>query len=332
MFKTIVFFSLLSFILTIDSVFGSIFCKDSVIDAIAYRPDNGMWFIVSEGHFWWISDKQFPPPDSEAKPLPKPFKKPTAAVFIDSSGGCLSSRAGGVKPEESQIWITEMIGNEIKFIAYDTNDFKWRPSIKEGDPSDGIGVASEDCIGRARFERETPIDAMFAIRLDVYVIQGDKYSMVDCSFLCTKPEGFGDPEPKFDISDWDTSIKSGKIDAITYDSKQLLLFQGKNVYDITIDRTLNGPKGQLKGKKGNPRVIVSELLKVNDSVECTPLTTSTPTNVNQSESQNSRLDSTPESPIESKKGHPEKGISTWLIVVVMIVVLVCICCCCFGLF
>ena len=75
-------------LLSVNPVLSSIFCKDSTIDSIAFANDLRMYFIASGGHYWWIKEDRFPPKDSDAKKLPAPLTKTTAATYIDGDTGC----------------------------------------------------------------------------------------------------------------------------------------------------------------------------------------------------------------------------------------------------
>ena len=64
------------------------FCDNMTIDAITYAMDSKMYLIVSDGHYWWIKGIDFPPKEEKKAKLAAPFKRPTAAVHLDTMSPC----------------------------------------------------------------------------------------------------------------------------------------------------------------------------------------------------------------------------------------------------
>ena len=328
--KAIFWLSLLSCVLNFDPVLSAIFCKDSVIDAITYVEERKMWFIVSEGHYWWIAKTQFPPSDEEAKPLPSPFKKPTSAVYIDTLSGCPNLRSNrGVRQKEKEIWITEIIGREIKLMGYDLQIFEWTP--------EPVTIEADHCIGRAKIDFTVDIDAMFARNyLQIYVIQSNKYVMTDCSELCINPEEYGSSRDKHDIKDWESTEK---IDAMTVEGRELLLIQGQVYYNLRIQSENNG---RIEARKtGAAKNVSTDFFRVNGSEECASVTTIPPpedTAETELTIDTEKPVLTPE-PVPANTNPPaqsvpekDKGFPVWLMILIIVFLILLLLAVCVGLF
>ena len=316
--KGLFLLSVLSYVFNFEPVLSAIFCKDSVIDGIAYVEDIKMWFIVSEGHYWWIEKKQFPPSDAKAKPLPSPFKKPTSAVYIDTVKGCVSVRANrGVRPQEKEIWITEIIGREIKLMGFDVRYSKWTP--------EPVTIEADHCIERAKIDFTVDIDAMFARNyLQIYVIQSNKYVMTDCSELCINPEEYGSSRDKHDIKDWESTEK---IDAMTVVGRELLLIQGQVYYNLRINSENNG---RIEARKtGAAKNVSTDFFRVNGSEECASVTTIPPPE--DTEQTELTVETDTEKPVEESTKLPvlpgrsetdNKGEGSWLMILVIFIAVI----------
>ena len=246
--------------MSIESVSSGILCKDSQIDAIAYAKDLRMYFISIGGYYWWVKDNKFPIKESDAKKLPSPFTKATAAVYIDGDAGCAVQTRSGMKSGEKEIWITDIIDGQVKMMAYDTKLGKWSSKGP-------INYDQDKCIAKAQidFTSGKPIDAMFTRNyLEVYLVQGTKYAMVDCKFLCSNPDGseFGTDSSPFSTSDFGTQDPINGM--FTMDNKKLLMFHEKQYYVMTIDERLS-ENGKVKANKaGSGKDINTDFLKLQE--------------------------------------------------------------------
>ena len=320
----------------------SFFCKDSTIDAIAYANDQKMYFIASGGHYWWIKETGFPPKDSAAKQFENGFKSPTAAVYIDGDTGCrIQSRVPGIRAREKEVWVMEIIDGKQKIMSYDTKYGKW------GTP---IGYDEDHCISKARVDFNKPIDAMFTRNnLEVFLVQGDRYAMVDCKFICTDPENkFGADKPDSKTQDFGTKDPIYGMLVIAENRKEKLVMFQKKVYyamDIQKRQSINGKV--IATKYGAGKSILTDFLRVTSDTECTGPSTPPPLDTEPTEVPdvtNSEIsipetssEAAPEPPPDPELEPPGpadddtptttqkptgEGSSLWIIIVIIVIVLI----------
>ena len=341
MFSNLVVLGLGLSVLSIDEVLSSFICKDSTLDSIAYANDAKMYFIASGGHYWWIKDTGFPPKDSVGKPIPEPFKKTTAALYIDGDNGCkekINTRVKGMKAKEKEVWVTEIVGGKQKLMALDTKYGKW---------GDAIDYDEDHCISKARIDFNKPIDAMFSRNyLEIYLVQGDTYAMVDCTFICTDPENkFGDDKPESKTQDFGTKDPIfGMLVIGVNENEKLLMFQ-KKVYYVMEIKTKQSTNGKvIANKVGTGKDILIDFLRLKKETECTGLETPPPLVEETSKSD----DTEPEAPdksgeAEAAEGETSSGSPTptsegtgsglWIIITIIVVVLIVVAvalCLCFA--
>ena len=253
-------------LISIDPVLSSIFCKDSTIDSIAFSNDLRMYFIASTGHYWWIKEDRFPPKDSDAKKLPAPLTKTTAATYIDGDSGCKANPQArdkaGLKAHEKEVWVTEVIDEKVILMAFDVKLGVWSTKAP-------VKYDEDRCISKARidFSGGKPIDAMFTTKnLEVYLVQGDKYAMVDCNFICTDPTGkFGEDKP--DNPTTDLQSKEPIFGMFTMDDQKLVMFEKKIYYVLSIMKAENGKIST--SKAGTGKDILKDFLRLSKTEDCT---------------------------------------------------------------
>ena len=333
MFRQSIGLSLVLCLLPFNPVMSSFFCKDSTIDSIAYANDQHMYFIASGGHYWWIKETGFPPKDSEAKPVVSPFTKTTAAVYIDGDNGCqVKSRVAGMRAKEKEVWVTEIIDGKQKLMALDTKYGSW------GQP---IDYDEDHCISKARIDFDKPIDAMFTRNyLEVFLVQGDRYAMVDCRFLCTDPVNrFGDDKPDSNIQDFGTKDPIyGMLVISENKNEKLLMFQKKVYYvmEIRVKQSINGKV--IANKVGAGKNVLTDFLRVKTDTECTGPETPPPlvedsTNADNNEEPPPPEAEQPNQPEEeggnedtdsqsSTSAPSEGGSGLWIIIAIIVVVLI----------
>ena len=313
-------------LMSIESVSSAILCNDSKIDAIAYTQDNGMYFISIGRYYWWVKNNKFPIKESDALELPSPFTKATAAVYIDADAGCAVQTRSGMKAKEKEIWITDYIDGEVKMMAYDTKYGKWTKGP--------ISYEQENCIAKAQidFTSGKPIDAMFTRNyLEVYLVQGTKYAMVDCKFLCSDPDSgqFGMDSKASSTSDFGTQDPINAMFRLENKAdSSLLMFQEKKYYEVTV-KSKNGKL--VFNKRGPGKDIIKDFLKLKDlpdecGGEATP---PLPSPSEEPEPENSESPDVPEAepsagvePQNSNVPPEDSDMMLWIIVAIVAIALI----------
>ena len=204
-------------------------CEDSQVSAVASKYDTRMIFLVIDDFYWYLKSDVVPT-DKNATALPDFFNKVTAAFYIDTNKPCGFKKVrvrAGIKQTEMDVWLFGPVNKgDIPMIPYDTRTSRL-------DKSRLTSLHKDHCFQKAKINWSRPIDAAFATdNFIIYLIQGNNYSSVNCSFICKDPDKhFGTangPWPASDLGitkDINAVFPISKNRLVTFDAKEYKKFE-----------------------------------------------------------------------------------------------------------
>ena len=176
---------------------GPDLCENkAIVDSIV--SVKNMWFFTSGGHYWWIKQKDFPP-RSPGKPLPSGFKKGEAAFYWNSLDACASVQSSGPKLEGQDIFVTEMVSGQNKYLKFNTKTGEWHNDGK------AVPYYEEKALKAVEVEWTKPIDSMFVYKMDKLVTfqENKSYSVIELKNLCLGPDRDAVVKNRHKIQDFD---------------------------------------------------------------------------------------------------------------------------------